>query len=407
MCYAFAKADVPHYGLATLRHEFLLTAPPKEREFQGKEFVHGGAKSLRELFDELSHAAIEPESWPRVLEQICSALNASAAMLIQGEARTSDVPRTASMDEGLRVYFENGWYNRDLLGRGVPLLHNGEKVYVTQDVVTPEEMQREAFFHEVLYKHGVQWSAVVGVKAGSALWCVSLQRTSRQGPFEAGDKRLLNRLSDRLTETATLSAMVGQVALTSSLNTLELVRQPAVAIDRFGRVLETNAAAEAIFDDDLRVHMRRLVVADPKARSDLKTLFARLHFLQEFAGSDLDVIAVRKKDRLPTFIRAVPISGAARTPFLGARALLVFTDCSRREPPNAALLAQTFNFSPSEARTAALFAKGFSIEEVAKAAGLSRETIKSQLKTIFAKTGTRRQVGLITLLLSLPGGSAS
>jgi DNA-binding CsgD family transcriptional regulator len=285
------------------------------------------------------------------------------------------------------------------------MLLGGEKVYVTQDIVTPDEMQREAFFHEVLYRHGVQWSAVVGVKAGPELWCVSLQRTSKQGAFEASDRPILERLSDRLTETATLSAMIGQVALTSSLNALELVRKPAVAIDRFGSVLESNAAAEAIFDDDLRVHMRRLVVSDAKAQSDLITLFARLRFSQSLAGVVFDIITVQKRSRLPTFIRPVPITGAAQAPFLGACALLVFTDCSRREPPSATLLARTFNLSPSEARTAALFAKGLSTEEVAKAEALSRETIKSQLKAIFAKTGARRQASLVALLLSVPRGS--
>jgi DNA-binding CsgD family transcriptional regulator len=357
---------------------------------------------LRRLFEDIGELALEPQSWPQVLDRICSAANAEGAMLVQGRSRTSGTPRTASMEEGVRFYFDHGWHERDLLARGIPMLLRGEKAYVTQDVVSPDEMQNEAFFHEVLYRHRQRWSAVVRVAAGSALWCVSLHRSTRQSAFEADDRPFLASLSDRLTETATLSAMVGQVALTSSLNALELVRRPAIAIDCFGNILDSNAAAEAMFDEELRVHMRRLVVNDAKAQSELTVLFARLRLSQELAGVAFDAIIVRKKNGLPTFIRPVPISGPARSPFLGACALLIFADCSRREPPNVALLARTFALSPSEARTAALLAKGLSIEESAQAAGLSRETIKSQLKTIFAKTGVRRQTSLIALLTSLP-----
>jgi DNA-binding CsgD family transcriptional regulator len=365
------------------------------------EALRSGA--LGKVIEQLGEAVIDPALWPDILERICGAVNANAAMLVQGEFRTPDVPRTASMEDGVRLYFDQGWHNRDLLGRGVPRLLNGEKVYFTQDVATPEEMRREAFFHEVLYRHGVKWSAVVGLRAGAALWCMSLQRTARQGAFDANDKQVFEELSERLTEVATLSAVVGQVALTSSLNALEFVRQPTVAIDSFGCILQSNAAAEAIFDDSLRVHMRRLIVGDSRAKSDLEALFAQLRLASGGASVPLEPVVVRKHEKAPTLIRPLPISGAARAPFLGACALLVFVDCSRRRPPSAALLARTFGLSPAEARTAALFATGLSTEEVADVAGLSRQTIKSQLKLIFSKTGAHRQAELVLRLSSLSG----
>jgi DNA-binding CsgD family transcriptional regulator len=356
---------------------------------------------LREVIKDLGDAVIEPAVWPDLMERLCSALQAGGAVLLQTDTRTPDALRTASMDEGVRFYFDHGWHNRDLFARGVPLLLGGEKVYVTQDIVTPEEMRREPFLHEVLYPHGFHWSAVVGIRAGPGLWGLSIQRTARQGPFEPDDKRLLADLSDHLTETATLSALVGQVALKNTLNALELIRQPAVAIDGFGCVLDANAAAESIFDEDLRVRMRRLVVSDINGRSELEALLLRLRLVPDNRPAPMDPVVVRKKNKPPTLIRMLPLVGAARAPFLGARALLLFSDYSRREPPSATLLAHTFGLSPSEARTAALLAEGLSTEKIANQLCLSRETIKSQLKTIFAKTGARRQAELVALFLAL------
>jgi hypothetical protein len=106
---------------------------------------------------------------------------------------------------------------------------------------------------------------------------------------------------------------------------LELVRRPAISIDRFGNVLESNPAAETMFDEELRVHMRRLVVNDAKAQSELTALYAKLRLSLDHAGVVFDAIMVRKKDRPPTFIRAAP--------FLGACALLIFADCSDDQKP--------------------------------------------------------------------------
>jgi hypothetical protein len=61
-------------------------------------------------------------------------------------------------------------------------------------------------------------------------WCprVGCHRTPQQGPFETNDKRVLEHLSQPLTEIASLSTAVGRIALSSATNALTAVRQPAI-----------------------------------------------------------------------------------------------------------------------------------------------------------------------------------
>ena len=58
----------------------------------------------------------------------------------------------------------------------------------------------------------------------------------------------------------------GQSA-TSLLNSMHL---PAIALDRCGFVVDVNAAAAAVFDDDVKVKDKRLFVRDLEARAVLK-----------------------------------------------------------------------------------------------------------------------------------------
>jgi DNA-binding CsgD family transcriptional regulator len=110
---------------------------------------------------------------------------------------------------------------------------------------------------------------------------------------------------------------------------------------------------------------------------------------------------VRRRDKRPVVIRILPIDGAARSPFLGARALLVFSDLCRKSGLQPDLLSQTFGLSPAEARLASLIATGISTELAAEELGLARETVRNQLKAVFSKTETHRQSELVALLSRL------
>ena len=63
------------------------------------------------------------------------------------------------------------------------------------------------------------------------------------------------------------------------------------------------------------------------------------------------------------------------------------------------LLATTFDLTPAEGRLAIALANGTSTAECAKRFGVKISTVRSQLKAIFSKTGTRNQVDLVRLIM--------
>jgi DNA-binding CsgD family transcriptional regulator len=360
------------------------------------------AEGLLKVEARLGEAVIDPTIWPELLHQISAAVGATGAVLLQSDVRTSDIPRSAGADELIRSYFANGWHTRDVRAeRGVPLLLRGEKVHIDQDIVTPEDMRKLELYTENLAPLGFQWFAAIGFWSESALWALSIQRTTKEGPFEQHDKRVLARLSPRLTETATLSKSVGRAALVGVTNALQLIRQPALAVDRFGFVVQANSALEKLFDNEIRIRERRLFVSDKRAGSALELFIDELRIKSDTAELSVAPIVVQRTDKRPIVIRILPIAGAARTPFLGARALLTFSDLCRAPRPQADLLSQMFGLSRAEANLAAVIAAGISPEQAAEELGIARETARTQLKAIYAKTDTHRQGELIALLSRL------
>lgn len=360
------------------------------------------AEGLLAATRDLGDIVIDPALWPTMLQRISDAAGATGAALLRSDFRTPDNPRTASADDSCNCYFTTGWHTRDHLAkRGFALFVSGRKVLSDQDLVTAEEMRHSDFYNEILVPFGFQWFAAIGFAAGPSFWAMLILRSALRGPFHRHEKRILATLAARLTETATLSNAVGYAALTSATSALDLVGQPTLALDRLGCVLDLSASTAPLFDNELYIRDRRLMMRDPRAASALSTLVDQLRTTPDTMPLCALPIVVHRTARPPLLIRILPIDGAARTPFLGARALLTFSTIEPKRGPDAKLLADIFRLTRAESEVAALVAQGKSLAAIADGRGIARVTVRNQLKTVLAKTGTHRQAELVALLSRL------
>jgi DNA-binding CsgD family transcriptional regulator len=349
----------------------------------------------------LGDVVVDPGMWPEVLEQISAAAGAIGAVLLKAGAGTYAV-RTASIAHAVDHYFENGFNTRDVrVERGVPLLMRGKPVITDQDILTHEQMRRDAVYTECLIPYQLAWFAAIGIRLYGSLWSLMVQRTLKEGPFSCAQKQMLAKLGRPLTEVAMLSSAVGRTALTSATNALREVDLPAVAIDRRGNVLDVNSGVEHVFDESFGIKIGRLSTSDGKAQQLLDKLFERLSSTGDKENFPAEPILVRRQKRTPVIIRVLPVPCAARTPFLGARAILTFTMCDQRPTVTANTLAEVFGLTPAEGRLASIIAEGASPEQAAERLGVARETARNQLKAVFAKTRTHRQSELVALLAKL------
>ncbi len=69
---------------------------------------------------------------------------------------------------------------------------------------------------------------------------------------------------------------------------------------------------------------------------------------------------------------------------------------------NEERLLQLYGLTRAESRLAAKIAQGRSLEEAAAMLNITTETARSYIKRILGKTGTKRQVELVRLLLLSP-----
>lgn len=95
-------------------------------------------------------------------------------------------------------------------------------------------------------------------------------------------------------------------------------------------------------------------------------------------------------------LRAAAKAGNAQV----GQAVAIFADVSRQsEISHIARCRARFDFTEAQARLALFLAEGGTIAEYATAMGVKLSTVRTHLKSIFAKTGVNRQTELAILLL--------
>jgi DNA-binding CsgD family transcriptional regulator len=357
-------------------------------------------RKLDEVTARLGDVVLDPAGWPSFMDEVCAAVGATGAAMLQSDIRTEDIPRTDSIsDYFTRTYFPSNLHLTDIrAARGVPRLLAGTDVITDADLFESEaEMLRDPLY-ATLGEFGLKWFAGVGFRAGSALWALTIQRSPQEGMFDTDEVKALSKVSVRLTEAATLSTVVGRSAITGITNALDLIQIATIAVGRFGTVIGMNSQADACLGQELTIRNNRLMLRDRQANAELTRLIDQLDHTSDLLTMPSSPIVMRRIDKRPIVIHMQPVPPAARTPFLGARAILLIRDLENNAAFDPNLLATTFELTPAQARLAVRLARGDSVEEAAQQAGVAVATARNQLKAIFQKTGTHRQAELVALL---------
>jgi DNA-binding CsgD family transcriptional regulator len=112
----------------------------------------------------------------------------------------------------------------------------------------------------------------------------------------------------------------------------------------------------------------------------------------------------RARSDRPLTLLVSPFRGQGMPIFLSRPAVAVFiADPDQQGQAREQVMQELYGLTPAETELALLLAAGKSLKEAAAERSVSLETARSQLKTLFSKTNTRRQSELVRLVLLLPG----
>ena len=149
--------------------------------------------------------------------------------------------------------------------------------------------------------------------------------------------------------------------------------------------------------DVVQDRRERVCLTDLSADVLLADAIARLGF-RKSKGQSRSIPVAARDGRLPMIFHVVPIRGVANDIFSQGLALLIATPVDRAAVPTAEVLQVLFDLTPAESRVARAIGEAKSLDVIALMHRVSRETVRTQLAAVLAKTGLNRQAELVALL---------
>jgi DNA-binding CsgD family transcriptional regulator len=262
-----------------------------------------------------------------------------------------------------------------------------------------EELVRTEFYNEFLLPN--KWlhcGAAVIERSGPMMGVMTLLRSPKSGTFQDPELRKLAALAPHLRRALFLHRRMVDLHLENALDqwSLDQVLFGVIFLQSDGKVISANKFATGLCSTGVfSLSAGILRVPDPKEDRLFQSLIrsARQPQLGERPGG---MMKIRRPSSVPLIVSIVPVQHPAVSL---RRAIAVFiSDPARQAPATSKALQEIYGLTPAEQKLALLIAEGVGAPQAAEQLCLSRDTVKTQLASIFSKTGVNRQAQLVRLM---------
>lgn len=240
---------------------------------------------------------------------------------------------------------------------------------------------------------------------------LGMTRTLEQPTFNSLDMKVLERYIEHLASAYRIVRHLGVIQATAraGLALIEASTRPMILIDARHNIVVSNAAGKAIIAAGTSFYEQsgKLRCRGNRGAASLDDGLAELRSKSIDPNAQQRRVAVRIDGETPAHpilcslwaLRPAETMGL----FGAAEVILITVAPAPTGSVDGVLVASMFDLTPVEARVAVALVEGLDLQRIARSHNNALETVRSQLKAIFVKTGTRRQSELIALLLRSVG----
>lgn len=350
-----------------------------------------------QLLDSIYEAGAIPELWPRTLALFDELSEAAGSVFFA--VRNGAVRWVASepFEELAAGYMERGYAGND--ERTTRLLGAQHAGFVTDlDVFSREDWEaskaRKTYWEPRGYGWGVATS--IDVPTGDLL-IFHGERRLEQGVPSRDIVNRLDRIRPHLARAAMLTNRISFERVNAAVAALEIVGVPAAVLDERGQALATNRLLDDMCPDVVVARPRRIALANANADALLVSAFEAIKAAQ-FGSGPQSIPVPATETNSPVVVHLHPVRRQARDIFSRASALMLLTPVTTAVVPTASVIQGLFDLTPAEARVARGLASGLSVAAIAASHGTTVTTVRNQIRSVFSKTGIRRQAELVGLL---------
>lgn len=363
------------------------------------------AEQISQLIGLIYQGLLEPVPWTSILRWLNTAFDASWSVLVLRPA-SSDRASLIIQAHYQEVSVSTADYTLFDIYSADPFA-NLPKDRIT----TPEEflgstqwLESEFFINYLHQAHDIRYEIGADFSSDDHSECrFRMCKSERSGPFTDAERKLCELLLPHFKRAVYLHSRIYTAEVEKKLfqSAFDRMHIGTVILDETGALLTTNNVADEIFfrKTDLWLSNHSIHARQRDAEQQLqRAITLALHASDEPAITAFSIPRTSGSGEWKVLVKNIPRAPLVEGNHRPTVAIFIHNPDYKSAPP-VEILRMLFNFTPAEASFAKLLAEGLSLDEAGEQLGISKNTVKSRLRSIFAKTGASRQSSLIRMLL--------
>lgn len=277
---------------------------------------------------------------------------------------------------------------------------------ICSDYMNQQFVNRNEFYQDFLIPGGARYAMGIWLDQDSERKTVfGLHRSLGQKPFGNSDQKTAERFINHLQRVWRLQKHTKNLQYQAELGAraIDAFALTMLIVDKKATILHLNNAAEKLLNTrfaGLKSSAGRLSADSPEDNHKLAALVIQATTAPALGGA----MFLRSGHDLRTrqvFVTPLPAASPFVKDWQAPLALILILETGL-SLSSVQLLGKLYNLSPAELKIVSALLAGKSPEEYALEAGVSLNTVRTQIKTLYRKTGTSRQSELVALLSRTP-----
>lgn len=376
-----------------------------DRLIEIKKMIKHIKPSLNDLLSYLYDAVMAPSGYQTFIEKLREFFDLKGTFLLIRNTETQEI-------KGLWMCgLEMKWFEsyalefapEDMLAHHIQISPIAHFYASNLDVPNNDKFAETRFYNEWVVPQGMAYATgAVVLQEGAWVTELYLQRGPNHQPFNRAEIEQYNQLIPHLQRAMQMRQRFAELQLGQNFlaGSLDVLAMPTFLFSELGQVAHYNQSAANLLKDCMSLSSGHLQTDNDTTTRKLSVELSKAIRASRGDGNDLNsVILLHRSQRLPLMLMITPLQ--LKGPMQGAALLFAF-DPETTPTITSCLIRRLFGLSEAEAILSVALCSGKTLDEVAVERGTTMNTIKSQLRNIFVKTGTKRQSELVSLLLASP-----
>jgi DNA-binding CsgD family transcriptional regulator len=369
----------------------------------------GDAEQLSLLIGEIYDTTLDPARWTEVLEKIVGFMQGTAAVLasedIGGGAGSfyyswGDDPEYSEL---YRAKFSN------LNPSVVPIaltVRPGEVCSISTVVPYDEFLQSRLYKEWVKPQNYGDVTTVLIEKSAKSFAHLAVAHHGKDSPAEENARKRMRLLAPHICRAVAISKIIELRTIEAAMlaGTIDALAAGVFLLQVDGHIAHANTSGKAILKEGQLFQQVNGAIqsSDLQARPALHAAIVDAAQGDSGLGGQGIAIPLMSRDGERYVAHILPLTSGARrkTGHLYRAVVAMFVHkASQHRPTLVEAVAKQFRLTPSELRVLFAIIEVGGVPQVADVLGISLDTVKTHLKRVFAKTGTKRQVDLVKLVV--------